>query len=165
MNRSDRPVVVFDCMIYLQGLIKETGPAAECLEMFERGAMSLVVSNEILEEIADVLTHPKLQANYSRLTSDRADRLLEVLRENARLLENIPSHFKYLRDPKDEKYINAGIEARADYIVSRDNDLLDLMTSHTDEAKEFRQRFRHLKVVGPIEFLRIIRELDLALKP
>ena len=46
MNRSDRQVVVFDCMIYLQGLIKETGPAVECLELLERRVFELVVSRD-----------------------------------------------------------------------------------------------------------------------
>ena len=165
MTRADRPTVVFDCMIYLQGLIKESGPAVKCFELFERGMVTLVVSDEILEEIADVLTRPELQARYSRLTRERADKLLAILRETAQLPENIPSHFKYPRDPKDEKYVNAAVESGAEYLVSRDNDLLDLMTSHADEAKEFRQKFRHLKIVEPIELLRIVREIDLALEP
>ena len=165
MNGQDRPAVVFDCMIYLQGLIKESGPAAECLELFERGAVTLIASNDILAEIANVLTRPKLQTRYSRLTRARADKLVETLRETARILENIPTHFKYSRDPKDEKYINAAVESAAGYIVSRDKDLLDLMTGHADEAKEFRQRFRHLKIIQPGEFLRIVRERALTLRP
>ena len=165
MNGQDRPAVVFDCMIYLQGLIKENGPAADCLELFERGAVTLIASNDILEEVANVLTRPTLQARYSRLTRARADKLVETLKETARIIENVPMHFKYSRDPKDEKYINAAVESAAGYIVSRDKDLLDLMTGHTDEAKEFRQRFRHLIVIEPVEFLRIIREMDLALRP
>lgn len=165
MSGQDRPAVVFDCMIYLQGLIKETGPAVECLEMFDRSTISLIVSYEIIEEIRDVLTRPKLQARYSRLTIARADKLEETLIQNSLVLEKVPSHFKYPRDPQDEKYINLAVETEADYLVSRDKDLRDLMTGHSAEAKEFRQRFRHLKVVEPVEFLRIIREMDLSLKP
>ena len=165
MNRSDRQVVVFDCMIYLQGLIKETGPAVECLELLERRVFELVVSREILDEIIDVLSRPKLRAKYSRLTKERADGLINILKDRAVLLGNVTSHFKYSRDPKDEKYLNAAVESDAEYLVSRDRDLLHLMTDHTDEAKEFRQRFRHLKVVSPTEFLQIIREINLALKP
>jgi len=32
--------------------------------------------------------------------------------------------------------------------------LLDLMTGHTDACKDFRRRFRRLKVVEPLEFLK-----------
>jgi hypothetical protein len=36
----------------------------------------------------------------------------------------------------------------------RDEDLLDLMTGHTTECKEFPRRFGPLKVIGPVEFLK-----------
>lgn len=149
--------VVFDCMIFLQGLIKERGAAVDCLEAFENGAVELFISEEILREIADVLTRPKLQAKFSLLTEERAERLLQTLRQKATLIENVPKLFNYSRDPKDEKYINLAAFAKADYVVSRDNDLLNLMTDFTDEAKEFRQRFRPLKVIEPVEFLQIIK--------
>lgn len=32
------------------------------------------------------------------------------------------------------------------------------MTGYTDESKEFRQRFRPLKVVEPAEFLKLMEE-------
>lgn len=66
--------------------------------------------------------------------------------------------FDFERDPKDEIIINLAIEAEADYIVSRDKDLLDLMTGYTDECKDFRRRFRRLKIVEPVEFLTIIEK-------
>ena len=160
MNRTERLTVVFDCMIYLQGLIKEKGPAVECLELFERGAVKLLVSHEILEEIADVLTRPKLKAGYSLLTRERADKLIGILKEKAKLIEKVPKNFKYPRDQKDEKYINLAIESKADYIVSRDKDLLDLMTDHSDEAKDFRQRFRPLRVMSPVEFLDMVTKIE-----
>ena len=83
----------------------------------------------------------------------------------AKFIKTFPVHFSYSRDPKDEKYINLAVETEAQYIVSRDRDLLDLMTDHTDQAKKFRQRFRQLKIVDPVEFLQIIRKLDLSLEP
>ena len=85
--------------------------------------------------------------------------------EKAEFVEDVRRYFEYSRDETDEPYINLAIKTDAAFLITRDNDLLDLMTSHTDDAKEFRQRFRHLKIVAPIEFLRIIREIDLALKP
>lgn len=79
-------------------------------------------------------------------------------------MKKILNHFQLPRDPKDEKYINLAVEAEADYIVTRDKDLLDLMTGIDIESKEFRQRFRPLRMVEPIKFLRIIQEKDLLLE-
>ncbi len=155
--KIDKLPVVFDCMIFLQGLVKQKGVAVDCLELVENDRIELFVSEDILAEIADVLTRPKLQARFSLLTGERVGRLLEILNQKATLVKNVPKIFSYSRDPKDEKYVNLAFEAKADYIVSRDNDLLDLMTDFTDEAKEFRQRFRPLKVIEPMEFLQIIK--------
>ncbi len=142
-------------MIFLQSLIREANPAVACLELFEKGDVKLFVSDEILAEISDVLTRPKLQARYPLLTRERSDKLIENLRKKASVIENAPKKFAYARDPKDEPYINLAIVANADYIVSRDKDLLDLMKGHTNECKEFRQKLRRLKVIEPQEFLKI----------
>ncbi len=63
-----------------------------------------------------------------------------------------------LQATANESYINLAVAAGADYIVSRDNDLLDLMTGHTTECKEFRQRFRPLKVIDPVSFLKTLNK-------
>lgn len=140
--------------------MKERGFAVDCLELVETSDIILFVSEEILAEIADVLTHPKLQAKFSLLTDEKVERLLEILKQKAILVKNVPKIFSYPRDPKDEKYINLVVEVKAAYIVSRDKDLLDLMTDFTDEAKEFRQRFRPLKVIEPMELLQIIENRE-----
>ncbi len=151
-----RPKVVYDCNVFLQGTIKKTGPAVACLALIESGAIELFISTELLDEVRDVLTRPKLQARYSRLTDARAAELIEKLLAQATLIDPVPHKFSYARDPRDEPYINLALAARADYLVSRDRDLLDLMTGHTVECKEFRQRFRMGKVIDPVELLRVL---------
>ena len=158
MNGHENFSAVFDCMIYLQAAISEKSPAAELFRQVERGSVLLFVSNETLSEIRDVLTRPKALIKYPHLTVEYVEIFLSRVLSKANLLNKIPKRFQYPRDPKDEKYINPAIEAEANYIVSRDNDLLDLMTGIDAESKEFRQRFRFLKVIAPGEFLRIIQE-------
>lgn len=155
-------------MVFLQGLISESSVAINCFELFENGIIELFVSEEVLAEIQDVITRPKLQAKYSRLTNERAEKLIEVLRTKATFIKNVPPVFNYARDPKDEKYINLAVVAGAEYIISRDADLLDLMTSFDDDSKSFRQRFRPLKVIQPLDFLKIIEDqtkTGLSVKP
>ena len=53
--------------------------------------------------------------------------LIELLLYKGKLYQNIKRRFGYPRDPDDEPYLNLAIKAKADFIVTRDKDLLDLM--------------------------------------
>lgn len=74
-------------------------------------------------------------------------------------IKEVPRAFEYPRDPTDEPYINLAIAAHAKYLVSRDKDLLDLMTATDLESKQFRQRFRFLRIIDPAGLLHEIKEL------
>ncbi len=148
--------VVFDCGVFLQGLISRSGPAVACLELIEQEKIKLVISEETLAEIKDVLSRPRLRAKNPNLTDEKVEKLIEMLLEKGEFIKKVPQHFTYSRDPNDEPYINLAIEANAVFLVSRDNDLLDLMNGFTDECKDFRRRFRRLRVVNPVSFLEII---------
>ncbi len=99
---------------------------------------------------------PKIRERNSQLTDERVNAFITRIADRATIVEDIPPHFNYARDPKDEKYINLAIQVGADYIVSRDKDMLDLMTGHSDECKGFRQRFRLLKIIEPVELLKTV---------
>lgn len=156
---------VFDCNVFVQSLLNPEGIAAKCLELVKNKRVSLFVSKDSLDEFRDVIFRPNIFSKLPNLTSAQIEAFIDDILSISSILKIVPSIFKFPRDPKDEKYINLAIEANADYVVSRDNDLLDLMTQFSIEAKEFRQRYRSLKIVEPIEFLRIIREQDLSLNP
>jgi putative PIN family toxin of toxin-antitoxin system len=66
---------------------------------------------------------------------------LSKLEAKAILIVNVP-RVSHDRDPDDEMYINLAIVAKASYLVSRDKDLLDLMTTSTDVARQFRLAIR-----------------------
>jgi uncharacterized protein len=158
------PVTVFDCGVFLQGLLSGSGPAVRCLELIEENRIRLVVSEEILLEIKDVLSRPRLRERNPNLTDKKVENLIELILAKAEFVENVPKRFAFSRDPNDEPYLNLAIETESAFIVSRDKDLLDLMTNYTDEAKDFRRRCRKIKIVNPVEFLQII-EADLSEKP
>lgn len=159
MKENENLSAVFDCMVYLQAAISEKSPAAELFRQIENGKVLLFVSNEILSEIRDVLTRSRVLVKYPHLTVEYVEKFLNRVLKKAVLLKKIRNHFQLPRDPKDEKYVNLAVEAEADYIVTRDKDLLDLMTGIDTQSKEFRQRFRPLRIIEPVEFLKIIREL------
>jgi predicted nucleic acid-binding protein len=81
---------------------------------------------------------------------------LTKLEAKAILLANVPEEFHYERDPDDEMYINLALVANAGYLVSRDNDLLDLMTKGTDIARQFRSRYPFLRIMTAAGFVTTI---------
>ena len=151
---------MFDCNVYLQAASRGKSLAAECLRLVEKGLVRLYLSEAVFAEVEDVLNRPEIRNHFRTLTDEVIEAFLLRLRRNSQIIRRILKKFNYSRDPDDEIYINLAVEAKADYIVSRDNDLLDLMTDHTIEAKEFRQRFRSLKVIEPLEFLKEVRTLQ-----
>lgn len=151
------PRVVYDCMIFLQGLTKETGPAGTCLDLFDDHAVELLVSHELLAELRDVLTRPKLQLRFSELTEGRAKRLITDLTDRASLIDPVRREFVLERDPKDEKYINLALTASAKYLVSRDRDLVSLMEDNPT-GRDFRRRFPQLTILSPVAFLREVEQ-------
>jgi putative PIN family toxin of toxin-antitoxin system len=152
--------VVFDCMIYLQATASESSPAAALLRMVDDSTISLFVTDEILDEVRDVLSRPKIRQKNPRITDERVNALLTRLAEQGTLIENVPKYFSYERDPKDERYVNLAVEANAAYLVSRDSDLLDLMREDLAGSRDFRQQFPALMILNPVAFLRQMEQLS-----
>lgn len=150
--------VVFDCNVLLQAAARGKSPAAACLRLAEDGYVRLYASQETLDELSEVLRRPKIKTHFPELTEAALDEFLSRLSRTVEIIKHIPRSFAYPRDVGDEPYINLAIAVKAAYIISHDKDLLDLMTGYTDECKEFRQRFRPLRVVGPLEFLREVEK-------
>jgi predicted nucleic acid-binding protein len=67
--------------------------------------------------------------------------------------------FHFSRDPTDEPYLDLAAAVKADYLVTRDEDLLTLMTGHSAFCKEFRQKTRPLAIMDPVVFLEHVRGL------
>jgi predicted nucleic acid-binding protein len=65
----------------------------------------------------------------------------------------VPHVLDVPRDPDDEPYLDLAAAVEADYLVTRDQDLLSLNTDHSIEAKQFRQRLPKLSILDPVEFL------------
>ncbi|PYS62590.1 MAG: hypothetical protein DMF76_08735 [Acidobacteria bacterium] len=127
-----KPLVVFDCVIFVQALIKKSGPAARCLELFERESLfSLAVSRETLSELQNVLSRSELRQEFSLITDEKVSQLIDLLLFKGNLFRNV-------------------------FLVTRDTDLLDLMRWDTEESRDFQRRFRHLKILDPTSFLREI---------
>lgn len=144
-------LAVFDCMVFLQGAARAEGPAGACLKLVEAGAITLGLSQQVLEEVREVLLRPKIQRKFPSLTADRVDAFVETLRKAGKWFDAVPAAAVSLRDPDDAPYLNLAICAGAKYLVTRDYDLLDLMRDAV-----FTTSFPHLTIVEPVAFLNLL---------
>lgn len=151
---NEKPRRVLDCMVCIQAAAREESPAAACLRLAENHHVRLFISRAIINEVEDVLSRDYIRARFRTLTDASVKAFIDRLREASDLIRTIPRRFNYeRRDVKDEPYINLAIETQSHYLVSRDNDLLDLMKWEKEEGREFQKRFRFLKIVTPENFL------------
>src|SRR5215213_6156285 len=141
------PRVVFDCNLFVQGIANRNSPARKALRLFFNGDISLFVSQPIIREVRDVLNRAEIRRQLPGIN----DRIV-----------NVPEEFHYERDPDDEMYINLAIVSNAAYLVSRDKDLLDLMTTSTDIARQFRSRYPFLRITTAAGFIAAIESASTA---
>lgn len=154
MNRGGRPRAVYDCNIFLQAVLTPGGPGWRCVDLAARRHVILVLSPAVLAEVRGVLRRPLVRSHNPEVTAERIDGFLDRIRYTAEFVSDVPELLADLRDPDDAPYADLAVVAAADFLVSRDRDLLDLASAHDPAAKQFRQLTRNrTRVVDPVTFL------------
>ncbi|MBU1486957.1 putative toxin-antitoxin system toxin component, PIN family [bacterium] len=110
--------VVVDTNIYISFL--KRGYYRKILELWLEERFELLTSNEIMEELFEVLSRPKF--NFS---PDEIAELGELLYEKAIVIEP-EKELNVCRDPDDNKFLECAVEGKANYLVTGDPDLKDI---------------------------------------
>jgi len=129
--------VVLDTNVLVSGLLG--GTATRVIEQWRAGAFSMIVSAEIVAEYKAVLSRPKF-----KLPRRVVHELLDYIHERAEWVSPAIEIHEIVRDPSDNKFLEAAVSGRAGRVISADKDLLDL-----DE-------FRGISIVTPWEFLDLL---------
>lgn len=133
-------------MVFLQAAARPNGPAARLMNDFvESGELTLFASDAILAEVHDVLSRPRVRAKNPAITEETVNAFRARVQQIALAIDLVPALFTLPRDPDDEPYLNLAIVAGADYLVTRDKDMLDLM-----HDAGFLAQFPTLKILDPV---------------
>ena len=97
------------------------------------------MSMALSEELADVLGRPRFYSCISH--QERKDFLMVLL--NASELVEVVDRIQACRDPKDDKILELAVSGKADYIITRDDDLLVL------------NPFQGISITTPTDFLQV----------
>jgi len=117
------PIVLVDTNVWVSALINPYGFPARLKDAWLAGRFNVVISVPILEEIADVLTRPRIQSKY-KLSDNDIQELLQLLQERTRHAELIGA-VRLCRDPDDDQVLETALVGGAEMLVSRDDDLKD----------------------------------------
>lgn len=149
---SELTRAVFDCNTFLQALSSPHGPAGHCVQLAIDGKVRLFISPAILDEFHDVSNRPRVIAKL-HLQPERMAAFTEAIQLAATIVSGVSEPFEYARDPDEAKYVNLALAVQATLIVTRDNDLLDLMDAARREGRDFQTRFPSIRIVNPVQFL------------
>jgi putative PIN family toxin of toxin-antitoxin system len=86
------------------------------------GKITLIFSDELLDEFITVIRRPKFQRFFS---SEDIEILLNFFLDHG-LLINIVSDINLCRDHKDNFLLNLAVDGDANYLITGDKDLLEL---------------------------------------
>ncbi|MBI3289982.1 putative toxin-antitoxin system toxin component, PIN family [Candidatus Microgenomates bacterium] len=142
---------VLDTNTLVSAIINTKGSVAqEIYQNFKHKRFSLVISPEILEEVEEVSNRERIIKRHQLSTKE----LKIIISELASLSYLVPGTTKVevVRDPDDNKIISAAVEGQATYIVTRDEDLLDLK-----EYQEISEALLRIKIISPETFMGILR--------
>ena len=129
--------ILIDTNILISGLFFQGLPKILLNEIdFEK--FKVCVNEEIISEYKEQIYKKILNPKYT-LNEGLFEKFFERLQKFER-----KSDLKICRDPKDDKFINCAIDAKAIYIVSGDNDLLTIKNFAGIEivtAREFYNKY------------------------
>jgi len=112
--------VIIDTNIWVSFLIGKMLSGLDDLIIDNR--VQLLLSDELLEELNDVLHRPKFQKYFS---VDMINELISLMLGKIEMVE-IKETFDVCRDPKDNFLLDLCLSGKADYLVTGDEDLLSL---------------------------------------
>lgn len=131
-----RERVVIDTNVLISSLFFTTSTPAQAVDKAVTKA-ELIATTETLRELIGKLYSPKFDRYVRR---ERRDALLERVASLVEIIDVLQS-IRASRDPKDDKFLEAAVNGRADVIVTGDKDLLDL------------NPFRGIAIVTPAAYL------------
>ncbi len=118
---------VLDANVVVSALIRPQGPPGQILvRLLRDSAFELIASPATLDELRRSLRYPRIR-KYFRLPEEELDLWVDALGAIAVVVEGNVSRSVVTADPADDIYIAAAADGLADYIVSGDRHLMDLV--------------------------------------
>ena len=131
--------IVLDANVFISSFFWGGNPKL-IVERIVIGKDELFITKEILDEIEDVIRRPKFHTD-----NDRINYFISLIEEIGNKITPQILVKNGSRDRTDNKYIECGITANVDYIISGDIHLLEL------------KKYESIKIVSAKNYLDIVK--------
>lgn len=120
--------VVLDSSVFIAAFLSRDGINAEVVRRADN-TYELYTADPILTEVRRALTsYSRIRKRYQYSTAEVEEFLTYIRELSEECFSTLPPVSSRLRDPKDFIILACAVKAQADFIVSKDHDLLDLGT-------------------------------------
>ncbi len=140
-------IVLFDTNVWVSAFINPSGFPAKAINLWLNKKIEVVISLLLLKEIVEVLQRPRLQNKYN-YKSLEIQKYVTIITTGANIVEVIGS-INLCRDYKDNHILEAAINGKCEYLVTRDDDI-KRDTALISQLNKF-----HVEVVTISNFLKL----------
>jgi putative PIN family toxin of toxin-antitoxin system len=133
--------VVLDSNIFVSSFFWKGNPR-KVFDRVTNGLDELYTTNEILQEIAAVMSRKKFDVETNEI-----DDYIGIIESYSIKLFPQDKAEEISRDKDDNKILGCGIEGNVDFIITGDDDLLVL------------KRYKNIRIVKPKEYLDILENI------
>lgn len=120
------------------------GEANKIIEFAEKGAIDIIVTNDILLEVADVLSR---EAKFQKFLENKKQNIEDIIKTiiSIGIFVDIKSKINIIKEhPSDNKILEAALDGKVKYLISYDKHILSL------------HEFKGIKIIRPDEFLKML---------
>jgi uncharacterized protein len=142
MKKEKRIKVVFDTNIWISFILSGKRSLIHDLILDKR--LDIYASEELAEELFDTLKSQKFKDIIDNLLIAS----LKTLFYESVIFVVPKRNIKICRDPKDDFLLALAIEAKSDYLINSDHDLLEL------------DKYAGIKIMKPVDFKKILVKQD-----
>jgi putative PIN family toxin of toxin-antitoxin system len=139
---------VLDTTVLVAAMLRPDpqGVSATLLKLAAEGRYEFFLSEDILEETAATLAASERNRRRYKYSDEQIVAYCEELARIGTVIFDIPNLTGIVRDPNDDMIIACAVAAKADFLVSRDKDLLTIGS------------YEVIDMVTPESFLHILRD-------
>lgn len=120
--------------------MKTKGYPVDILNFWQAKQLDIAVSEAILAEFEQVVFYEEVRERIAH-SDEEVQARLDSFRVHALIVPGVITVPDLKRDPSDTMFLACAVEAQAEALVSRDNDLLELGS------------FRNIPIMEPREFV------------